>query len=134
MKTLTAVFASLPLLVSPLAAAVEIHVSPKGDDANPGTSDRPLATPQAARDKLRQVISKGLTEPVNIIFAAGNYLLPSPLELLPADSGTENSPVTWKAAPGAKVIWDGGLPIPNKWTRGENGVWQVDLTGIGPDR
>lgn len=133
-EILSTFFTAITLLTLPLAAAVEIHVSPKGDDANPGTPDRPLATPQAARDQLRQVISKGLTEPVNIIFAAGNYLLHSPLELLPADSGTENSPVTWKAAPGAKVIWDGGLPIPNKWTRGENGVWQVDLSGIGPDR
>ena len=43
------------LLLAPLAAlqAAEIYVATTGDDANPGTKARPLATIQAAVNKLQ---------------------------------------------------------------------------------
>lgn len=116
-----------------LAAATVIHVSPQGNDANAGSAESPLATPQAARDKVRALASKGLTEAVEIVFAAGTYTMAGTLELRPEDSGTKDFPVTWKAAPGGKVVWDGGLAIPAKWSKDEGGIWQVDLKGIGPD-
>jgi hypothetical protein len=116
-----------------LSAATRIHVAPQGKDTNAGTAESPVATPHAARDKVRQVIAKGPAEPVEVIFAAGTYTLGSTLELRPEDSGTEKFPVAWKAAPGAKVVWCGGLEIPRKWNKGDGGVWQVDLKGIGPD-
>jgi hypothetical protein len=115
-------------------AAAAIHVSPLGKDANPGTAESPLATPHAARDMVRRIISQGPAGPVEIVFAAGDYTLASPLELRPEDSGTEKFPITWKTAPGAKVLWSGGLEIPKKWSKGDDGVWQVDLKGIGPDQ
>lgn len=124
---------ALMLLLVPLSAATRIHVSPQGDDVNAGTVESPLATPHGARDKVRSIISKGLTEPVEVIFFAGTFTLGSTLELRPEDSGTEKSPITWKAAPGARVLWSGGLEIPRKWNKGDDGVWQVDLQGIGPD-
>ncbi len=122
------------MLPACLAAATEIHLSPTGSDSNPGTASQPLATPGSARDKVRQIISKGLTEPVEIVFAAGIYTLASPLELRPEDSGTEKCPITWKAAPDAKVVWSGGIAVPQNWSKGADGIWQVDLKGIGPDK
>ena len=127
------IFSAVALLAVPASAATRIHVAPQGNDANAGTAESPLATPQAARDKVRSLISKGLAEPVEIVFAAGNYTLGSSLELRPEDSGTEGSPITWRSAPGAKVVWTGGLGIPEKWSKGDDGVWQVDLKGTGPD-
>jgi hypothetical protein len=88
----------------PPAAAVEIHVSPAGDDRHAGTAGNPLATPQAARDKLRGIIAQGLAGPVEIILAGGTYRLGEPLELRPEDSGTREFPITWKAAQGAEVV------------------------------
>jgi len=79
-----------------------------------------------------RIVARGLTAAVDIICAPGTYALGAPLELRPAESGTEKFPVTWKAAPGAEVLWSGGLVISKKWSKGENGVWQVDLTGVGP--
>jgi hypothetical protein len=114
-------------------AATTIHVAPQGNDTNSGTAESPLATPHAARDKVRQIISKGLAEPVDIVFTSGTYTLNSPLELRPEDSGTDKFPITWKAAPDAKVVWSGGLAIPKKWRKGDGGVWQVDIMGTGPD-
>ncbi len=124
---------ALALVPVSLVAATQICVAPQGSDANAGTAESPLATPRAARDKVRRLISRGLAGPVEIVFAAGTYTLESPLELRPEDSGTEKYAVTWKAAPGAKVVWCGGLAIPGKWSRGQGGVWQVDLRGIGPE-
>src|SRR5690242_16687793 len=38
----------------PLAGvALSLHVSPQGDDSNPGTPDKPLASLEGARDRLR---------------------------------------------------------------------------------
>jgi hypothetical protein len=124
---------ALALLPASLVAATRIHVAPQGNDANAGTAESPLATPHAARDHVRRIIAQGLTEPVDIVFAAGTYALESTLELRPEDSGTAQFPITWKAAPGAKVVWCGGRAIPQKWSKGEGGVWQVDLTDVGPD-
>lgn len=123
---------ALALLTSSLGAATTIHVAPLGNDSNPGTVERPLLTPQAARDRARRVIAQGLTAPVEIVFAAGTYRLTAPLELRPEDSGTEKFPVTWRSAPGASVVWSGGLVLPQKWTKAADGVWQVDVTGVGP--
>ena len=35
--------------------AATVFVSPSGSDANPGTRERPLATPAAARDAVRKL-------------------------------------------------------------------------------
>ena len=142
MKNFILVFTLLSAVCSSLFAAqaaapgtkqVTLYVSPQGSDANAGTVESPLATPRAARDKVRRSIAQGLTAPVEILFAAGTYTLASPLELRPEDSGNEKFPITWQAAPGARVVWSGGLAIPQKWSNGVDGVWQVDLKGIGPD-
>lgn len=117
----------------PRPHAVTLHVAPGGNDANPGTAERPLATAHGARDQVRRILSRGPHGALEILFAAGTYMFASPLELRPEDSGTEQSPVTWKAAPGAKVVWSGGAAIPKNWRKGLDGVWEVDLQGVGPE-
>jgi hypothetical protein len=124
---------ALALLPVSLPATLQIHVAPQGRDGNAGTVESPLATPRAARDKVRQFIARGLTEPVEIVFAPGTYALGSALELRPEDSGTDRFPITWKSAPGTRVVWSGAVAIPSKWSKGNDGVWSVDLKGIGPD-
>lgn len=124
--------ASLLLLAGPVVAAATLHVHPLGKDTDEGTADRPLATPAAARDRARQIIAQGLAAPLEIVFATGTYRLEAPLELRPEDSGSGRFPVTWKSAPGARVIWCAGRAIPSRWSKGSDGVWVVDLDGIGP--
>ena len=125
--------AALAMLPATLSATTENHLSPAGKDSNPGTRDQPVATPQGAQVRVRALIRAGLTDAVDVILAAGDQVMNVPLELEPEDSGTGKFPITWKAAPGAKVVWSGGLVIPNKWTRDDDGVWQVDFKGTGPD-
>ena len=93
-----ALLAALALLPASLSAATEIHISLSGNDANPGTAAQPVATPQGARVRVRALIQAGLSDAVDVIFAAGTYVMNTPLELRPEDSGTAACPVTWKAA------------------------------------
>ncbi len=90
----------------------KIYLSPAGDDSNPGSIDMPLATLTAARDKARDYRKSGrISQPVEIIPLAGEYFMFQPLLLTADDSGTPDSPLTFKAEQGTKVIFRGGVPL-----------------------
>ena len=126
-----ALAAALALLPAALTAATEIHIAPSGNDANPGTAVQPVATPRGAQDRVRTLIQAGLSDSVEVIFAAGTYVMAAPLELRPEDSGTAAFPVIWKAAAGAEVVLSGGRQITSTWTTDGGGIWHTDLAGVG---
>ncbi len=101
------------------AASVELFVSPVGDDRNPGTKARPLATWAAARDRVRARRSGG---PVTAWFRGGVYYLPETLVLGAADSGTQAAPVTYAAYPGEEVVLSGGVKLQLEWTPFRDGI------------
>lgn len=107
--------------------AVDLFVAPDGRDTHSGSRERPLATVRAAQAAVRDVITAGLKEPVNVIFRAGTYYLPAGLVLEPQDSGTATCPIVWRSAKGETVVLSGGRPIKGKWVRREEDVWSVDL-------
>ena len=125
-----ALLVALAVLPATVSAATEIHISPAGNDANPGTVAQPVTTPQGAQARVRALIQAGLKDKVDVIFAAGTYVMAAPLELRPEDSGTAACPITWKAAAGAEVVLSGGRQITSAWTN-EGGIWHTDLSGIG---
>ncbi len=89
------------------------YVSLSGNDAwsgtvaepNAGGSDGPLATLERARETLRAA-PKDM--PRRIVVRGGDYHVSKSFELGPEDSGEEQSPVVWQAAPGEKVRLCGG--------------------------
>ena len=94
--------------IAPLAA-LELHVAPAGDDANPGTKQQPFATMAAGRDAIRKLKQTApLTEPVTVIVHSGTYFLPQALNYTSADSGTEHAPITYLAERGSAVHLTGG--------------------------
>ncbi len=103
-------FAALALAIAGQASfALELFVSLEGSDnwsgtlADPATdqSDGPLATLEAAREKLRAIRrSTGIEEPIFITLRGGTYRRTSKFLLEPEDSGTVTSPVTIRAFPG----------------------------------
>lgn len=105
------------LLVSLLANqgsafSQKIYVSPAGTDTNPGTADKPLATLTAARDRARELRkTMNLNEPLEIIAAGGEYFMMQPLTLTTDDSGTQVSPLVFKAEPGTKAVFRGGIQV-----------------------
>ncbi|MCK4998332.1 MAG: hypothetical protein KAS23_02315, partial [Anaerohalosphaera sp.] len=93
--------------------AITLYVSPAGNDswsgklAAPNTSatDGPKATIAGARDRIRKIKADGgLTESITVIIADGEYSQIDPVVFTPADSGTESSPITYRAAKGARPL------------------------------
>jgi len=92
---------------------LEIHVSPQGNDAQDGSAERPLATLEAARDKVRRLLEKGPASlgGIAVVVHGGDYLRRETFELGKADSGTADRPVVWRAAPGQMPRLLGGIPL-----------------------
>ncbi len=107
------------------AMAVTVYVAPGGSDAVEGTSKRPLATFEGARNRVRQMRREGaLREAVTVEFADGEYALTKPFVLVPDDSGSAEAPVTYAAAKGAKPVFFGGKRLP-PFEAGADGVWRT---------
>jgi hypothetical protein len=107
-------------------AGAELVVAPDGDDANPGSREKPFATIAKARDAVRRLVAEGPKENVTVVLRGGTYELSEPLAFGPEDSGTEKFAVTYAAAPGEKVVVSGGRKITG-WKKGEGEVWTVTL-------
>ena len=106
------------LLLLPLASlhAAELHVAPKGDDANPGTEAKPFATIQAGVNKL---------QPGDTLLIHGGVYRET--VTFPA-SGTEAQPITVKATPGKKVVVTGCDPVTD-WTLHDaaRNIWKAPM-------
>ena len=123
---------SLLILLPPsgTAMAADFFLAPSGDDANPGSRERPFATLTRARDAVRNLKSAGpLTEPVRINVSGGVYPITEPLVLSHQDSGTSTAAVTYRAVPGERPVFSGGRTI-RGWQPGPNGVWSVRIPEV----
>ena len=102
------------LLLTPAAEAAEFHVSPEGNDRDPGTRERPFQTIERARDAVRELGTRGglPANGVTVWITGGVYTLGATLELGTTDGGREGAPVVYRAVPGADVRLSGGRRIP----------------------
>lgn len=110
-------------------------VATKGDDQwsgrlpepNAAGTDGPLATLRGARDANRRLcLESGWGEPVEVQVRGGVYPMPEPLRLGPGDSGTAQSPVTYRAFPGERPVLSGGRPITG-WRPYRDGILQAQV-------
>ncbi len=107
-------------LTPALGWALTINVSPDG----------PVTSLEQARDMIRTEKDKApLTEPVHVVVADGRYTLSEPFVLTPADSGTEQTPIVYEAAPGASPLFSGGRIITG-FTATADGLWTVHLPAV----
>lgn len=95
------------LFIGAYAEGIEIHVSSDGTDFNNNSASRenPLATLKGARDFLRAM--GDFEGPAEVIFHGGVYVFDSTVSFAAEDSGTWQYPVTYKAAPGERVVFSG---------------------------
>ena len=112
------------------ANGTTIHVSPTGDDANPGTLERPVASLNRARGLVREVRAKLPDQVVSVQLAGGEYHLGETLVLTPEDSGTAKAPVIWRSAPGQRAMLRAVREIQN-WQPWRNGILVADLKAQG---
>jgi hypothetical protein len=81
----------------PADALTAYYVSPHGDDANPGTADRPWRTPRHAAAQL---------PPGATAYIRGG-LYPITAGIVIANTGSESSPLRFAGYPGERPIFDG---------------------------
>ena len=108
---LTRIIVGALALISTVAIAADFYVAPDGNDANPGTQAKPFATLERARDEVRTSKSSGAAGGVTVWIQPGTYSRSRTLELTGADSGTVQSPVTYRAGAGGEVRLHAGRMI-----------------------
>ena len=109
------------LVSASLCGAQPYFVSPAGDDANPGTLEKPFATLQRAQQAARQ--KRG-----DVFLRGGTYYLPAPLVFTAQDSGTKDAPVVFQNYPGEKPVISGGVRLENlDWQPYTNGIFQANV-------
>ena len=130
MKPLCLVLVGLALLASGPAWAIELHVSPAGDDdwsglrrePNAQRTDGPLATVTAARDRIRTMREdRPKLDPVTVHVSPGVYRMGEPLRLEPRDSH-----VTYRGGGEERPVLSGGQVIAG-WRRGEGELWSAPV-------
>ena len=129
---LAATTSSLPALerrreeleAAPSPSQSSFHVSPHGDDRNPGTAAQPFASLTRAQRIVRQASRNA---PIHVWIEAGTHYLDSPLRFEPQDSGIPDAPVTWAAAPGATVTLSAGQRLACRWTPHSNGIMKTPV-------
>ena len=94
----------LPLALGPLLAG-EVHVSPQGDDQNPGSAEKPYATLERARAAIRGKAGA-------IVWVhGGDYPVAKSFQLLERDSGAPGAPNIYRGVLGETVRLRGGITI-----------------------
>ena len=106
--------ASRVRLELPARPGVAFHLAPGGNDANDGSADKPFATLERARQAVRDARKDGKLPDggVTVWIADGNYSVTAPFTLGKNDGGDSVAcPVVYRAAPGARPRFTGGLVV-----------------------
>ncbi|MFC1761204.1 right-handed parallel beta-helix repeat-containing protein [Planctomycetota bacterium] len=119
-------------------AAQQLYVAIDGNDAWSGTlakpnadqSDGPLASLDGVRLKVREQIQQGLDAPVTVLIRGGEYHLNETIVFSLEDSGTSESPITYRAYPGEKPVFTGAIPL-RKWKQVNENLPGVSVAAKG---
>src|SRR6266542_2665023 len=97
------------------------YVSPSGEDANPGTLQKPFATLQRAQQAVRQ--KRG-----DVFLRGGTYYLPAPLVFTAEDSGSANALVVFQNYQNETPVISGGVRLDGlNWQLYANEVLQASV-------
>ena len=113
------------IIIPAVSFSQRIYLSPGGNDSNPGSRDKPLASLTAARDKARELRrSNKVSGPVEIIALPGEYFMLQPLILTEEDSGTEGTELIFKAETGSRAVFRGGVRL-GGFEKTNDGMWKA---------
>ena len=102
----------------------DIFVSTSGDDANPGTQDKPLKTIAAAQAAARAHPNHGKA-PLTVAVLPGTYYVGKTIVFTTADSGIAAAPVTYRGY-GLPTL-SGGVKLDLTWSAYKNNIMQATV-------
>ncbi|MBR5632997.1 MAG: S-layer homology domain-containing protein, partial [Clostridia bacterium] len=91
----------------PIIHDADLYVAVDGNDNNPGTEDKPLATFEAAVAKVRE-LKKTAKDEIVVAFKAGDYGNLQ-LELTEEDAGSEKVPIKYTCYGDGDVLFSNGV-------------------------
>jgi hypothetical protein len=97
--------------------AVDVTVSPNGS----------VSSLRQAIEEVRKL--KKSDQPIVVEFQTGVYPITEPVVFKPEDSGTEKTPIIYRAGKDQNVVFSGGRKITG-WTKNENGVWTTKIPEV----
>jgi len=100
-----------------ITAGAEFYVSPDGNNANPGTLSAPFST----INKAASIMNPGDT----CWLRKGTYRE----TVIPANSGTDEAPITFRSYPGETAVISGADIITGDWTLDGNStnIWKTSM-------
>jgi hypothetical protein len=120
----------MALILLPLQLTAQtIYVSPEGDDKNPGTREKPLATFAKAKLEARKFDKN---KSVEVIFGKGIYYLPESIIFTANDGKNGDARITYRAEDEGKAIISGGSVLSLKWKKQADWIFAADVPG-SPD-
>ena len=123
MKSLFSILFALSLIINQ-AFGKDIYVSPKGNDKNPGTIEKPFASIEKAKLTARNTSGK-----VIIYLRGGTYYLSETIVFTPEDSRKANAGLTIKPYANEKVIVSGGTRLNLKWESYKGKIMKARVSG-----
>ncbi|MHC4402890.1 MAG: right-handed parallel beta-helix repeat-containing protein [Planctomycetota bacterium] len=111
-------------------------VGPDGDDANPGTEEKPFATIVRARDEVRKKIAAGLERPIVVHIIKGTYRITKPIVFGPKDGGTDEFAVSYVGHEAMEAPADAELPLISGgrvitgWKVQDDGTWTTVIPEV----
>lgn len=110
-------------------AAADFVVALGGDDQNPGSVERPLATLARAQTAVRELLRTARDRDVTVLVRGGTYSLTGPLVFSPDDAAAEGRRVTYAAWPGETPVLSGGRPL-SGWQSAGQDRWTLRIPAV----
>ena len=97
--------------VYPILTDADVYVAVDGDDSNPGTLEKPVATFEGARNRVREIKETKTSGEIVVAFKAGNYGNLKDVTLSAEDAGTAECPIRYTRYGDGEVIFDNGFSL-----------------------
>ncbi|MGE5281833.1 MAG: right-handed parallel beta-helix repeat-containing protein [Chloroflexota bacterium] len=110
------------------SAGVNIWVSPRGSDRDPGSKAAPFATLARAQRAVREAHGAHPHASVTVFLRGGTYRLRHPLKLTGRDSGRHGHPVVYRAYGSERPVISGAVRVPGSaWHMFDKqaGIWRA---------
>ncbi len=101
-------------------------VAPNGNDAAAGNVAAPFATLSRAQQAVRELRRRRPEQAIMVLVRGGIYLLDTPIEFTPDDSGAAGGKTVYAAWPGERPVFSGGRVIEGM-KAGVDGVWRASV-------
>ena len=103
-----------------------VYVSPEGSDNNDGSYAAPLKTINAAKNKVREIMKKGMTGDIEVVLKDGTYA--ENITFTDEDSGLGHYKVIYKNEEGASPVVYGGNVV-SGWEKYDDKIYKTHVGG-----